>query len=185
MAETGFNPVPHDAAFRDTLLAKPGVKKAFDALEEEYTALHGVTTEPKAVWFDDDALWVSLSDGRTIGAPLTWFPRLLEATPEQRAQVEFSKGGLFWDALDEDISVAGLLAGQPDLSRIKPRKLRHRQPIDRGETQDLVQTTDTQPSRLTPSPKALEKALEQSAKQAQRLADAFGVKVPSIKSKAR
>jgi len=40
MAETGFNPVPHDAAFRDTLLAQPGVKKAFDALEEEYTALH-------------------------------------------------------------------------------------------------------------------------------------------------
>lgn len=40
MAETGFNPVPHDAAFRDTLLAQPGVKKTFDALEEEYTALH-------------------------------------------------------------------------------------------------------------------------------------------------
>lgn len=40
MAKTGFNPVPHDATFRETLLAKPGVKEAFDALEEEYTALH-------------------------------------------------------------------------------------------------------------------------------------------------
>lgn len=71
---------------------------------------------PKAVRFDEDTLWVNLSDGRTIAAPLAWFPRLLEAAPEQRAQVELSKNGLHWDALDEDISVAGLLAGQPDLS---------------------------------------------------------------------
>lgn len=75
-----------------------------------------MTTSPTAVRFEDDTLWVSLSDGRTIAAPLTWFPRLLEAAPEQRAQVELSKNGLHWDALNEDISVAGLLAGQPDLS---------------------------------------------------------------------
>ena len=74
-------------------------------------------TSPRAVRFDEDKLWVSLSDGRTIAAPLTWFPRLLEAAPEQRAMVELSKSGLHWDSLDEDISVAGLLAGQPDLSR--------------------------------------------------------------------
>jgi len=72
---------------------------------------------PKDVRFDEDTLWVSLSDGRTIAAPLAWFPRLMEATPVQLAQVELSKGGLHWDALDEDISIAGLLAGQPDLSR--------------------------------------------------------------------
>ena len=76
-----------------------------------------MSTSPEAVRIDDDTLWVSLSDGRTIAAPLTWFPRLLEATPEQRAQVELSKHGLHWEALDEDISVAGLLAGQPDLTR--------------------------------------------------------------------
>lgn len=75
-----------------------------------------MNTSPRAVRFDDDNLWVSLSDGRTIAAPLTWFPRLLQATPEQRAQVELSNGGLHWDALDEDISVSGLLAGQPELS---------------------------------------------------------------------
>jgi len=74
-------------------------------------------TSPNAVRFDDDTLWVGLSDGRTIAVPLAWFPRLLDATPEQRARVELSKGGLHWDALDEDISVTGLLAGQPDLSR--------------------------------------------------------------------
>ncbi len=76
-----------------------------------------MNTSPSAVRFDDDTMWVSLSDGRTIAAPLAWFPRLLEANAEQRAQVELSKSGLHWDALDEDISVAGLLAGQPDLSR--------------------------------------------------------------------
>jgi hypothetical protein len=76
-----------------------------------------MSTSTKAVRFDEDTLWVSLSDGRTIAAPLAWFPRLLEAAPEQRALVELSKGGLHWDALDEDISVAGLLAGQPDVSR--------------------------------------------------------------------
>ena len=72
---------------------------------------------PEAVRFDEDTLWVRLSDGRTIAAPLVWFPRLLDATPEQRAQVELSPGGLHWEALDEDVSVAGLLAGQPDLTR--------------------------------------------------------------------
>lgn len=76
-----------------------------------------MTISPKTVRFDDDNLWVSLSDGRTIAAPLAWFPRLLEATPEQRAKVELSHNGLHWDVLDEDISVAGLLAGQADLSR--------------------------------------------------------------------
>jgi hypothetical protein len=76
-----------------------------------------MSTSPKSVRFDDDTQWVGLSDGRTIAAPLAWFPRLLDATPEQRAQVEFSKSGLHWDAPDEDISVACLLAGLPDLSR--------------------------------------------------------------------
>jgi hypothetical protein len=72
---------------------------------------------PKAVRFDEDTLWVRLSDGRTIAAPLVWFPRLLDASSEQRNAVELSRGGLHWEALDEDISVAGLLAGQPALTR--------------------------------------------------------------------
>ncbi len=75
-----------------------------------------MNTSPEAVRFDADTLWVSLSDSRTIAAPLAWFPRLLEAAPEQGAQVELSKHGLHWDALNEDISLAGLLAGQPDLT---------------------------------------------------------------------
>ncbi|WP_298399640.1 DUF2442 domain-containing protein [Sphingobium sp.] len=73
--------------------------------------------EPLAVRFDDDSFWVDLEDGRTLGVPFAWFPRLLHATPDQRAQVELSRSGLHWDEIDEDISVAGLLAGRGDQTR--------------------------------------------------------------------
>jgi hypothetical protein len=59
-------------------------------------------------------MWVDLSDGRVIGVPLAWFPRLLHSATEQREQVRISSRGLHWDALDEDISIAGLLGGQAD-----------------------------------------------------------------------
>ena len=78
-------------------------------------------TSPKNVWFDADSMWVELNDARTIGAPLAWFPRLLNATPEQRAQYELSAFGIHWDALDEDISVEGLLAGNGDLTAMKDK----------------------------------------------------------------
>jgi hypothetical protein len=68
----------------------------------------------KSLRFDEDSMWVELSDGRTLGVPLAWFPRLLHATPEQRLAFEISRSGLHWDALDEDISVAGLLDGRGD-----------------------------------------------------------------------
>lgn len=69
--------------------------------------------------FDDDTMWVQLADGRVIGVPLAWFPRLLRASPEQRLRFEISGGGqgLHWDELDEDIFVAGLLAGRGDMTR--------------------------------------------------------------------
>lgn len=68
----------------------------------------------KAVTFDENCMWVELNDGRILGVPLAWFPRLLHATAEQRAQVEISLRGLHWDDLDEDVSVEGLLAGRGD-----------------------------------------------------------------------
>lgn len=71
----------------------------------------------KAVRFDDDNMWVDLSDGRTLGVPLAWFPRLLHAAAEQRLAFEISRDGLHWENLDEDISVAGLLAGRGDQTR--------------------------------------------------------------------
>jgi len=76
-----------------------------------------MNTSATAVRFDDDTMWVELSDGRTLGVPLAWFPRLLRATPAQRERVELSRTGLHWEELDEDISVAGLLAGRGDMTR--------------------------------------------------------------------
>ena len=76
-----------------------------------------MNTSARAVRFDDSSMWVDLSDGRVIAVPVAWFPRLMNATAEQRAQVEFSLRGLHWESLDEDISVDGLLAGIGDLTR--------------------------------------------------------------------
>jgi len=74
----------------------------------------------KSLRFDDDSMWVELSDGRTLGVPLVWFPRLLHATPAQRLAYEISRKGLHWDELDEDISIEGLLAGRGDETRQRP-----------------------------------------------------------------
>lgn len=68
------------------------------------------------VRFDEDSMWVDLSDGRTLGVPLAWFPRLLNGSAEQREQVRISSRGLHWESLDEDISVSALLTGLGDQS---------------------------------------------------------------------
>jgi hypothetical protein len=78
-----------------------------------------MTTSAKAVTFDDDSMWVRLDDGRVIAVPLAWFPRLLTATAEQRAQFEPSPRGIHWEALDEDVSIDGLLAGHGDLTHAR------------------------------------------------------------------
>lgn len=67
----------------------------------------------KSVEFDEAMMHVLLMDGRIISVPLMWFPLLREATPEQRSHYEIGGGGisLHWPDIDEDLSVAGLLAG--------------------------------------------------------------------------
>ncbi len=72
-----------------------------------------------AVRFDDNSMWVELSDGRALGVPYPWFPRLLNATPKQREEVEIGRFGLHWEEIDEDISVAGLLAGRRDGTQLR------------------------------------------------------------------
>lgn len=69
----------------------------------------------RAVRFSEDSLIVDLVDGRTISAPLTWYPRLLRATPEQRANWELCGAGfgIHWPDVDEDLSTEGLLRGIP------------------------------------------------------------------------
>src|SRR5208282_6098327 len=61
----------------------------------------------------EDELSVGLMDGRTITVPLAWYPRLADATPEQRAHWEVSGAGygIHWPDLDEDLSTEGLLRG--------------------------------------------------------------------------
>lgn len=75
------------------------------------------SVKASSVRFDQDSMWVDLSDGRVLGVPLAWFPRLLHGSPEQRGQVTISSRGLHWETLDEDISIAGLLAGRGDQTR--------------------------------------------------------------------
>jgi hypothetical protein len=63
----------------------------------------------------EDTLSVELADGRTIAAPLAWYPRLAHATAPERNSWRLIGGGrgIHWPAVDEDISVANLLQGQP------------------------------------------------------------------------
>jgi len=80
-----------------------------------------LVSEPLAlkVEFDADTMWLVLADGRRLGVPLAYFPRLLGATPAQRNDCIISGGGtgLHWDELDEDISVSALLLGIGDRTR--------------------------------------------------------------------
>jgi hypothetical protein len=67
----------------------------------------------KSVDFDDLMMHVQLTDGRIISVPIIFYPLLEEATPEQRMNYEIHSGGsaLYWPEIDEDIHVAGLMAG--------------------------------------------------------------------------
>ena len=79
------------------------------------------TSEPrpgervKDVRFTEDCLVVDLMDGRTISVPLVWYPRLLNATREQRDKWEICGAGygIHWPDIDEDLSSEGLLRGAP------------------------------------------------------------------------
>jgi len=79
------------------------------------TATQNAGEKVAGVRISADALIVTLADGRTISAPLAWFPRLRDATPAQRAnwQVCGAGYGISWPELDEDLSTAGLLRGAP------------------------------------------------------------------------
>lgn len=76
-------------------------------------------SDPRAehVQCTDDELVVILTDGRTLSVPLAWFPRLASASVQQRAEYELlgDGSGIHWPAIDEDISVLGLLAGAPSV----------------------------------------------------------------------
>ena len=83
--------------------------------------MNTLVSEPlaKTIRFDADTMWVALADGRQLGVPLAYFPRLLHASAAEREGYTISGGGsgLHWDELDEDISVSGLLLGVGDRTR--------------------------------------------------------------------
>ncbi len=80
-----------------------------------------LAVEPRAIRvdFDSDTMWLELADGRKLGVPLAYFPRLLRATPAERAGCMISGGGagLHWESIDEDILVSALLLGVSDRTR--------------------------------------------------------------------
>lgn len=84
--------------------------KLNEPLCDPKTAIH-------RLWFACGKLWVEFCDERIIGVPLTWFPRLMNASEEDRNNYEFSQRGIHWNSLDEDISVEGLLNGCGDVTR--------------------------------------------------------------------
>jgi hypothetical protein len=67
------------------------------------------------VLFTDDTISVNLRDGRVITVPLVWYPRLLDATAQQRNNWRIAGGGygIHWPDIDEDLSTEGLLRGAP------------------------------------------------------------------------
>jgi hypothetical protein len=66
------------------------------------------------VTVSEDSLTIDLVDGRTIIAPLLWYPRLWHGTPKERSNLEIIGDGVLihWPDLDEDLSVSGILAGR-------------------------------------------------------------------------
>ena len=76
-----------------------------------------ITTDERVadVLVTEDTLSVTLMDGRTISVPLVWYPRLLNATSEQRQnwQIAGAGYGIHWPDVDEDLSAEGLLRGAP------------------------------------------------------------------------
>jgi hypothetical protein len=89
----------------------------------------------ETVTITGDTLAAELSDGRSISAPLAWYPRLLHGTPEERSHWRLIGGGVgvHWPDLDEDISVENLLAGQAsgESQRSLKRWLEQRKPENR------------------------------------------------------
>jgi hypothetical protein len=87
-------------------IAKRSWRAGMNTLEIDLDLL-----EPVEAVCTDQELIVTLSDGVKLTTPLWWYPRLLNATPAQRANVELSPMGVHWEEIDEDLSVEGMLRG--------------------------------------------------------------------------
>jgi hypothetical protein len=77
---------------------------------------------PVAACCDDAFVYVTLADGRQIRAPLWWYPFLANASADDRANVELMYSGVWWPAMDEGVSVKGMLLGWKAPDARKPQR---------------------------------------------------------------
>jgi hypothetical protein len=100
---------------------------------KSYYWMHGMTIlankideRVEAVYFTRDSIVVHLMDGRTISAPIAWYPKLLKATSKQRSNWEICGGGygIHWPNVDEDLSTEGLLRGARSPTSFKKKSVR-------------------------------------------------------------
>ncbi|HSX25715.1 MAG TPA: DUF2442 domain-containing protein [Chlamydiales bacterium] len=84
----------------------------------------------EGVHFTRDMIVVDLADGRTISVPLAWYPRLLNATPKQRAHWKICGGGygIHWPEIDEDLSTEGFLRGYPAPNARRLKSVKKKKP---------------------------------------------------------
>ena len=78
----------------------------------------------KTITFSEDAIILHFSDGRKVSTPLAFYPRLLRATPRQRAKWEIigANRGIHWPLADEDLTIEGIIHGIPSVEYRKPRR---------------------------------------------------------------
>jgi hypothetical protein len=85
--------------------------------------LYPENERPVEAFCDNVRLHVKLADDRTVSTPLWWYPRLLNASPEQRNKVELMLDGVHWPDIDEDLSVRGMLSGWKYTKAIAPHQM--------------------------------------------------------------
>lgn len=115
----GFT-LDHAAELLGPFLSQSGMIN--DSQVHPETKLSSARAQDVAV--TEDTLSVDLNDGRTISVPLAWYPRLAHGTPEERDNwcIEGVGWGIHWPDLDEDVSVEGLLIGNPSMESRKSFK---------------------------------------------------------------
>lgn len=88
-------------------------------MERVLQTIKGSVPKATSIWFDETHIFVKLDDGRIIGNPLTWYPKLLSASASKRASFEIWGDGqwLHWEDLDEDLSVVGFFTFSPGTSQ--------------------------------------------------------------------
>src|ERR1700736_3686529 len=84
-----------------------------EVVEGEGVQIDAGGIRPVSVAFTADELVVTLADGRKIATPLTWYPRLRDASAAARGRFELMPMGIHWPELDEDLGIAGMLRGRP------------------------------------------------------------------------